>query len=192
MGKKVSYSDKVVRFKLIAGLVDIEIKEDILSMGDESLEETVKTIENKESGRIAKKTVGASNPQSQVNVVKEKINVNGSKKCSYCGRNGHSSSRQERENKCPAFNQSCNKCGKQGHFRSVCRSKKQKQEGSSNEIKDSNHGDSNQVSAVGPIAGMMSIKASGKKGGSLPPVPHMLYEQLKCCLLYTSPSPRDS
>ena len=67
-GKQISYGDRVIRFKLIAGLCDLEIKEDILSMKDESLEETVKIIENKESGKLAKKTVGVSNP-GQVNSV---------------------------------------------------------------------------------------------------------------------------
>ena len=49
-GTTVSYSDQVTRFKLIAGLHDIDIKEDILSIEDKALEETVKMIENKESG----------------------------------------------------------------------------------------------------------------------------------------------
>ena len=137
-GKKVSYNDKVIRFKLIAGLVDLEIKEDILSMNDETLEETVKTIENKESGKMAKKTVGVLTPHGQVSVVKEDNEVGENSKCSYCGRRGHGSGRQERENKCPAYNQSCNKCGRRGHFRSVCRSKKQNQQGSSNKVKGDN------------------------------------------------------
>ena len=55
------YSDSVVRFKLIAGLCDEEIKEDILSSQEEkNLEATVKEIEAKESGKLARKTVGAS------------------------------------------------------------------------------------------------------------------------------------
>ena len=53
-GTSVSYSDQVTRFKLIAGLHDIDIKEDILSIEDKALEETVKMIENKENGRQAK------------------------------------------------------------------------------------------------------------------------------------------
>ena len=35
----------------------MEIREDIMSMEDKGLEETVKIVENKESGRKAKKTV---------------------------------------------------------------------------------------------------------------------------------------
>ena len=58
----MSYNDEVTRFKLIAGLHDIDIKEDILSVEDKNLEETVKMIENKESGKQAKKTVGVQSP----------------------------------------------------------------------------------------------------------------------------------
>ena len=58
---ELSYADSVIRFKLIAGLCDEEIKEDVLSsQEDKSLEDTVKEIEAKESGKLARKTVGAS------------------------------------------------------------------------------------------------------------------------------------
>ena len=40
----VSYGDSLIRFKLIAGLYDMEIKEDGLSMEDNELEETVKLV----------------------------------------------------------------------------------------------------------------------------------------------------
>ena len=45
---------------MIAGLYDTEVKEDILSAEDKPLDETVKAIEAKESGKLARKTVGVS------------------------------------------------------------------------------------------------------------------------------------
>ena len=48
----------MTRFKLIAGLVDTDIKEDILSMNNMNLKETVKVVEGKESGKVAKLKVG--------------------------------------------------------------------------------------------------------------------------------------
>ena len=51
-------SESITRFKLIAGLDDKDIKEDILSMKDQDLEETVKCVENKESGKVARRKVG--------------------------------------------------------------------------------------------------------------------------------------
>ena len=46
-----SFTEAITRFKLIAGLADTDIKQDILSKSDMSLEETVKAVEGKESGK---------------------------------------------------------------------------------------------------------------------------------------------
>ena len=168
--------------------MDIEIKEDILSIEDESLEKRYKPLKIRKVVDSRRRQLELPNHRVRSVWLKRRMMLNESGKCSHCGRRGHGSSRQERENTCSAFNKSCNKCGKQGLFCSVCRSHKQKEKGSSNEIKDGNlshsnqdgnHSNINQVSAVVHSAGMMSIKAAVKKGGSLPPVPHMLYEQLE-------------
>ena len=58
--KKVSYSDNLIKFKLVSGLLDSEIKEDILGGDDKSLEETVKAIEAKESAKQAKVKLGGA------------------------------------------------------------------------------------------------------------------------------------
>ena len=47
-----------IRFKLTTGLYDTEIKEDILSLEEKSLDETVKAIEAKESRKQARQTQG--------------------------------------------------------------------------------------------------------------------------------------
>ena len=92
-GTTVSYSDQVTRFKLIAGLHDMDIKEDILSIEDKALEETVKLFKNKESGKHAKKTVGVQSP-----AVVNRIQSEGPKyPCSHCGGKTHGSSQPERE-----------------------------------------------------------------------------------------------
>ena len=64
--RDVSYADSIIRFKLIAGLHDPEIKEDILSEADRTLEETVKAIEAKESGKLARITVGVFTASAKV------------------------------------------------------------------------------------------------------------------------------
>ena len=58
-----SFTEAITRFKLIAGLVDTDIKEDILSMSDMNLEKTVKAVEGKESGKVAKLKVGYRIPR---------------------------------------------------------------------------------------------------------------------------------
>ena len=65
----MSYQDSVVRFKLIQGLTDPEIKEHILSEADKSLDDTVKAIEAKESGKIARKAIGVSTSPAKVNIL---------------------------------------------------------------------------------------------------------------------------
>ena len=52
--RDVSYADSIICFKLIAGLYDPEIKEDILSLGERSLDEFVKYIEAKENEQQAR------------------------------------------------------------------------------------------------------------------------------------------
>ena len=118
--REVSYADSVIRFKLIAGLYDTEIKEDILSAEDISLDETVKAIEAKESGKLARKTVGVvhDSAPSRVRFVEQDQPT-----CGHCNRTGHSSSQADREKFCPAYNKNCSICDKKGHFRVACRSK---------------------------------------------------------------------
>ena len=58
---KVSYSDSLVKFKLVSGLLDSKIKEDILGADEKSLEETVKAIEANESAKRAKSKLGGRN-----------------------------------------------------------------------------------------------------------------------------------
>ena len=110
----------MIRFKLIAGLYDSEIKEDILSADDRSLEDTIKLVEAKESGKIARKTVGASNTPHVPSVKPVLQQV---VRCGHCNRTGHSSSPQEREKKCSAFNKTCGNCDRKGHFQVVCKSR---------------------------------------------------------------------
>ena len=59
--KKVSYSDSLIKFKLVSGLLDSEIKEDILVADNKLLEETVKAIEAKESAKKVKGKLGGRN-----------------------------------------------------------------------------------------------------------------------------------
>ena len=146
----MSYGDQVIRFKLIAGLQDIDIKEDILSTEDKSLEETVKMIENKESGRQAKKTVGVQNPV-QIKKIQPELENH---QCTHCGGKTHGSSQPEREKKCPAYSQKCCRCGKIGHFQRVCKSKKKTDV--TEVVTGGTGSEANQIS-VGELAGMLAV-----------------------------------
>ena len=136
----VSYADSIIRFKLVSGLYDPEIKEDILSLEERTLDETVKTIEAKESGKLARQMVGAGAAPGKVSFLKPgpriipiPPNISdpvayastqvSQAKCSNCGRIGHTSQREDREKNCPAWDKICSACSRKGHFRGVCRNK---------------------------------------------------------------------
>ena len=118
--KAISYQDNVVRFKLIQGLTDQEIKEHILSEEDKSLDDTVKAIEAKESGKVARKAVGVTTSPAKVSLVGDSSLH---KRCNCCGRLGHNSDRLSREKECPAYGKRCLKCGKNDHFKAICKSR---------------------------------------------------------------------
>ena len=76
----VCYADNVIRYKLVAGLSDEEIKENVLAAGDQTLEATVKLIESKEGAKKAKVTLSGSS-SGQIN----KVERNGGKPYTHCG-----------------------------------------------------------------------------------------------------------
>ena len=175
-----SFTEAITRFKLIAGLADTDIKQDILSKSDMSLEETIKAVEGKESGKVANKKVGA--PDAKVSAVKTDTleTPNKPRKCRNCNRTGHGSSQAEREKSCPAWGKKCDSCGKEGHYKVCCRSgKKQPTTPSNNEVSEG------EAMSIGALAGIMMTMAdvnsalipSNKTTGDK--VPHMLYDQLK-------------
>ena len=130
---EVSYADSIIRFKLIAGLCDSEIKEDILSSEDKSLDDTVKAIEAKESGKLAKKTVGvtATGTSKAAAVTSGAPPTSSARACDYCGRSCGSSasaSRSSREKHCPAWGKACSKCKQKNHFAAVCRNQRVRRE----------------------------------------------------------------
>ena len=116
--QEVSYTDNVTKFKLVAGLNDEEIKEDVLGAADLDLEATIKMIEGKEGAKKAKQSLSQSltGQVSQVGKV-ELLN------CTHCGRSGHKGDSTDKEKHCPAYDKTCDNCGKKGHFRRKCLSK---------------------------------------------------------------------
>ena len=80
----------------------------------------MKEIEAKESGKLARKTVGVSTA-AKVHITADTTQAPG-KPCGNCGRYGHSTLQGDREKNCPAYNKTCNKCKRRGHFKDMCRS----------------------------------------------------------------------
>ena len=107
------YLDSLVKFKLVSGLLDSEIKEDILGGDEKLLEETVKAIEAKESAKRAKSKLGGRSVE--VSRVENRA-------CFSCKGNNHDFTK-EGFLKCPARDKICPKCGILGHYKDTERCK---------------------------------------------------------------------
>ena len=180
--EEVSYSDHIVRYKLVSGLVDEEIKEDMLGLENKSLDDTVKAVEAKESAKRARTRLGAK-VTSQIN----KITPN-QKHCKCCGKSGHSHENiEERRASCPAYNATCFRCQKKGHFSEQCR-KKPKPKNTIQEVGTTSpqgktspnvEHSAHSVSA-GTTAGLLSIQVastSSSEAKNMRSVPHLIHEQ---------------
>ena len=132
--EQVSYSDTFVKYALVKGLADGEVREELLSQSPElNLDQTLAFIEAKEQGKRSQKALdGTGLASSEVNKVtayqqgKKEDRLDGietkKKACKFCGRTGHGDnpSLSVREKSCPAWNKECNSCQTKGHFKSRC------------------------------------------------------------------------
>ena len=176
---------------MIAGLYDSEIKEDILSSEDRTLDETVKQVKAKESVKFARKTVGVSNPVASVKpLVKPVV------RCGHCNRTGHTSQDG-------TFDKECSNCQKKGHFKVVCKAKDRSRSKSNSEIQvetssidqifeNDDKTDYLQVNSIsfGELAAFRyCLGKVAKEVNNLHKltVPHMLYDELKW--ITTDPPP---
>ena len=128
------YSDIVVRDQVILGCADHDIKLDCLIEKGPStpLKEVEAFVEGKESGKISLQQLSerseAAAPISSFRKQQRAVFKQHAPPpplptplCTHCGQIGHSSSRDERSDNYPVYDQTCTKCGKQGHLGTVCR-----------------------------------------------------------------------
>ena len=129
----MSYTDTFVKYALIKGLVDNEVREELLSQSPElNLDQSLAFIEAKEQGKRSHRALEGNVASNEVHRVtayqqNKKEEVQGDheaklKLCKFCGRTGHGEnpSLSVREKKCPAWNKECNNCHAKGHFKSRC------------------------------------------------------------------------
>ena len=184
---------------MIAEVYDSEIKEDILSSENRTLDETVKQVKAKESVKFARKTVGASNPVASVKpLVKPVV------RCGHCNRTGHTSQDRTWQN-CPAFDKECSNCQKKGHFKVVCKAKDRSRSKSTSEIQvetssidqifeNDDKTDYLQVNSIsfGELAAFRyCLGKVAKEVNNLHKLtdPHMLYDELKWITTDPPPAP---
>ena len=117
---QVSYMDEMLRHKVITGLADQDILQDVLAADKKTLPDTIAFIEGKEGGKQSQQSLAG-----RATVSKISQEVEDTVRCGFCGRTGHGAQPSEstRKAKCPAWSAKCHKCGKVGHFISRCKGK---------------------------------------------------------------------
>ena len=119
-GRVVYYTDEMVLFRLVAGVSDPELQEDLLKVENLSLNDAEKLSIAKESAKNSQaEMIGESASKLQSEYKRGKLKVVGpAEKCLWCGRNKH----EDRVKECPAYGQECLKCGRMNHFKRQCKS----------------------------------------------------------------------
>ena len=120
-GENISYSEQMIRDSFVIGLADEDIRLDLLGQMDQdmTLDKVISFVEAKESGkRSAGRLNHTSTPSpTSINATssyrqREKRRLTGQsrppeRRCGYCGKEGHSTKKQDRRNSCPAFGHVC-------------------------------------------------------------------------------------
>ena len=118
--EQVSYTDTFVKYALIKGLVDNEVREELPSQSPElNLDQSLAFIEAKEQGKRSHKALEGSVASGEVNKItayqqhKKEEQLDGDnvklRPCKFCGRLGHgeSPSLSVRKETCPAWDKEC-------------------------------------------------------------------------------------
>ena len=120
-GLKVDYTEEMVLCRLVSGVYDHELQEELLKKEKLTLKQAEELGVAKESAKSSQSEISTENnsklsSQYQRNKFQQDPK---SEKCKWCGGDSHT----DREKECKAFSQDCRRCGKTGHFKKVCRSK---------------------------------------------------------------------
>ena len=116
----INYADEMIRMKIITGLADPDILQDVLAADKKSLEDTIAFVEGKEGGK--KSQMLLCNKTVINNIAEEKGYREKGDSCVFCGGTGHGSRPDDakRKRSCSAWGLKCHKCGKLGHYKRLC------------------------------------------------------------------------
>ena len=174
---KVSYMEEMIRHKIVTGLADADILQDVLSADLKGLEQTVVFVEGKESGKKGQQSLASP---AGINKVSSTPPTTSQERCRFCRRSGHGANPGEaiRMSSCPAWNASCHKCDKKGHFKAACKSKAK----STNTVGVLGKEEEGEVNSISPVKfcsmGICHIQTKGRNKGRVE-VPHWLYNQVR-------------
>ena len=121
-GKDNDFTESIILYKLVAGVSDMELQEELLTKADLTLATAEKLAVAKESAKFSQAAMtgeGISGLKSSYKRNKSDDKSDSKKGCSYCGGpKQHSDSKKE----CPAWAAKC-PCGVPHHYQHLCRRK---------------------------------------------------------------------
>ena len=189
----MSFADKEILHCLVKGLVDEDIRKQVLGVVEEmDLENTVKYVEAKESGKKAgdyldsgeadvNKMTGYKQVQREQQLAgrtKPDVLVDEAR-CKYCGKKGHGAAPvyNKKKEECPAFDKKCNTCGVVGHFSRTksCKKSSVKVE----KVVVQHEKDTKSQVGVKAVAAIRDIHGKVVKLSVSKPIPHMMEVQGK-------------
>ena len=176
---KVSYMEEMIRHKVVAGLADADILQDVLSADLKELEQTVVFVEGKESGKKGQQSLTSS--AGGINKITSTPAAATQERCRYCHRSGHGASPGEavRKSSCPAWNATCHKCERKGHFKVTCKGKPKSTSTVTAAGRDKQEdGEVGTISSGFCSMGVCQVRSKGRTKGVVE-VPHWLYNQVR-------------
>ena len=111
-GKDISFTDKMILYKLVYGVSDKKLQMELLTKTDLTLEVAEKMAEANERVKFCQAAM--SGVKSTYKKGKSKEDKNNP--CSYCGGSQH----KDRKKECPAWSAKCS-CGVPHHYQRLCR-----------------------------------------------------------------------
>ena len=114
-GKDNDFTESIIFYKLVAGVSDMELQEELLTKADLNLAAAEKLAVAKESAKFSQAAMtgdGVSALKSNY----QKNKADPKKACTYCG---GSKPHADRKKECPAWNAKCS-CGINRHYQHLC------------------------------------------------------------------------
>ena len=179
-----SYHKEMVKHQIVRGLADSDIKDLVLSEADKPLEDLIKFIEGKESGKRSGKLLSNPVKINRLQATPSGTSVDSKEKCSYCGKPGHQrhAPASLRKEKCPAFGTKCSKCDRDNHWAAVCKSAKNPRstpKNTNNEVSEENTAKSESLTAQFHEIQILEMQLHKNRSVKAIIMPHMAYQEVE-------------
>ena len=114
-GKDNDFTESIIFYKLVAGVSDMELQEELLTKADLNLAAAEKLAVAKESAKFSQAAMSGDGVSALKSTYK-KNKADPKKACTYCG---GSKPHADRKKECPAWSSNCS-CGIPHHYQHLC------------------------------------------------------------------------